>query len=221
MKDRAIIFFTRIPLMGETKTRLEPFLSPELCVDIQKRFIEDIYGKIKNMGIDIVINYSDNGELSVLSDIIGEDVYYLEQEGKDLGEKMYNGINTCLKQYRKVVLIGSDIPLINEEDFELAFEILDRKDIVISPTYDGGYYLIGMKKADKSIFEIKYSTNSVYRETIDAIEESGKTYGQGNIQLDIDDEEDFLELYKILLEDEDIACEKTREFVMDIMRKRD
>lgn len=220
MKDKVIVFFTRIPTLGKTKTRLEPFLGRELCVEAQSTFIKDIYSNIKEIGIDIIVNYSDHGNLQILKEIIDGDVFYLKQEGQGLGEKMHNGIAFALKYYRKVVLIGSDLPLISREDLEIAFEILENKDIVISPTYDGGYYLIGMKEENKDIFTIQYSTSSVFEETIEKIKEKGRSYGVGNIQLDIDDKDDFLELNKILKEDKSIFCNNTRQFVSEIMEKR-
>jgi len=219
MTDKVIIFFTRIPTLGQTKTRLEPFLRKEECVKLQMVFIKDIYNAIKNMGVDIIVNYSDHGDLELLKDIMDDDICFLKQEGKDLGEKMYNGISFALKKYDEVVLIGSDLPLIGEKDINLAFEILRNKDIAISPTYDGGYYLIGMKEKNKEIFNIKYSTSLVFDETIDKIKELGKSFGIGNIQLDIDDKKDFLNLYKLLEEDRDIPCDNTRNLVDEIMKK--
>lgn len=221
MKDKVIVFFTRIPTLGKTKTRLEPFLSKELCVKLQTTFIKDIYGNIKNMGIDIIVNYSDHGDLEILKNIMHKGVYFLKQEGKDLGEKMHNAISFALREYRNVVLIGSDLPLISKKDIEVAFKVLETKDIVISPTYDGGYYLIGMKEENKDIFNIMYSTSSVFEETIDKIKSKGKSYGKGNIQLDIDDRDDFFRLYKILKEDGSIFCDNTRKLVNEIMEKCD
>ncbi len=221
MKDRVIVFFTRIPTIGKTKTRLEPFLSKGLCVKLQTAFIKDIYSNIKNMGIDMIICYSDHGNLRLLKSIMHEDMYFLKQEGKELGEKMHNAISFSLKKYDNAVLIGSDLPLINKGDIEIAFKILETKDVAISPTYDGGYYLIGMKEENKDIFNIKYSTSSVFEETVDRIKSTGKSFGKGNIQLDIDDKDDFLRLYKILKEDKSISCDNTRVLVEEIMKKCD
>lgn len=159
MKDKVIILFTRIPTLGRTKTRLEPFLSKELCVELQRAFIEDIYNNIKNMGIDIIVSYTNHGDIKILKEIFKDNVYYLEQVGDDLGEKMYNAISFSLERYKKSVLIGSDLPLIGEKDIRKAFDILNEKDIAISSTLDGGYYLIGMKERYKEIFNIVYSTN--------------------------------------------------------------
>ncbi|MFW5649384.1 MAG: DUF2064 domain-containing protein, partial [Candidatus Alkaliphilus sp. MAG34] len=148
-------------------------------------------------------------------------ICFLKQEGKDLGEKMHNAISFSLKHYRNVVLIGSDLPLMSKNDIETAFNILKTKDMVISPTFDGGYYLIGMKEKNREIFNIKYSTGSVFEETIDKIKSIGKSYGKGNIQLDIDDEKDFMRLYKMLKEDSNIPCYNTRRLVESIMEKCD
>lgn len=220
MKDKIIIFFTRIPALGKTKTRLESFISKENCVKLQTAFIKDIYSNIKNMGMDIIVNYSVDGDLDVLKDITGNDTCFLMQEGKDLGEKMNNAFLFALKEYKNVVLIGSDLPLISKEDIKKAFNVLETKDIVVSPTFDGGYYLIGMKRENKEIFSMKYSTSSVFQETIDKIKALGKSYGEGNIQLDIDDEDDLLNLYGILQENSNIPCHNTRYLVNKIMNSK-
>ena len=219
MKDKVIIFFTRIPTLNKTKTRLEPFLGKDLCIEIQTAFIKDIYSNIKDMEIDIIVNYSEHGNLEILKSIVHRDIHFLKQEGKNLGEKMFNAISFSLKQYRNVVLIGSDLPLMNKNDIETAFNILKTRDIAISPTFDGGYYLIGMKEENKEMFDIKYSTSSVFEDTIDKIKNAGKSYGIGNIQLDIDDEKDFMRLYEMLKEDKNVPCYNTRKLVKGIISK--
>ena len=221
MKDKVLVFFTRIPTLGKTKTRMEPFLSKDLCVKLQLAFIKDIYNNIKDMGIDIICCYSDHGDLKVLKDIIHDDIFFLKQEGMSLGDKMHSAISFSLKNYKRSILIGSDIPLLKKEDIERAFELLETKDLVISPTYDGGYYLIGMKEENTEIFSMKYSTSSVFDETIDKIRSLDKSFEVGNYQLDIDDKNDFLRLYEILKEDETFTCDYTRELLHGIMEKRE
>lgn len=221
MRDRVIIFFTRIPELGKIKTRLEPFLTKELCVELQTAFIKDIYNNIKTMGIDIIISYSSMGDLDTLRNIVDKDVKFIKQEGNDIGEKMHNSISFSLKQYNRAVLIGSDLPLLNKKDIELAFNILEEKDLVISPTYDGGYYLIGMKEENPDIFKMKYSTSSVFEETLDRIQSIGLSYGKGNIQLDIDDKNDFISLHKVLKENDSTSCDNTRKIVNKVMGKCD
>lgn len=219
MKDKGIILFTRIPVQGKTKTRLEPFLGKDLCVKLQTAFLKDIYTSVKETGIDIIVNYSEDGSLKILKDILGEDQFFLRQNGDGLGEKMHKGISFALKQYKQVVLIGSDLPLIKRQDIEVAFKILATKDIVISPTFDGGYYLIGMSEENKEIFDLQYSREDVFEETIGKIGSIGKTFGTGNIQFDIDTKSDLIGLYEILKESEEVSCPNTRKIVYKIMEE--
>lgn len=225
MKDKVIILFTRIPVPGRTKTRLEPFLSPDLCAELHMAFIKDIYNNIKKMGIDIIINYSTEGDLRILKGILeeslpGENRFFLKQQGEGLGCRMNHSLSFSLVKYKKAVLIGSDLPLISRTDIEAAFSELEKKDTVIAPTYDGGYYLIGLKEENSEIFEIEYSRNSVFQDTIEKIKRTGKTFGIGNMQLDIDEMDDLLKLNKILKVNKNISCSNTREFMDSIMNKR-
>ena len=61
----------------------------------------------------------------------------------------------------------------------------------------------------------------MFEETLDKIKSIGRSFGKGNIQLDIDDKDDFLKLDRILKEDESITCDNTRELVKRIMKKSD
>lgn|SRR5690554_1383423 len=220
MKDKALILFTRIPKLGRIKTRLEPFLGKEQCVKLQTAFIKDIYDKLKDKDMDIIISYTEEGDLDVLRGIAGSDARLIKQVGPDIGDKMRNAIKKVLSEYKRVVLIGSDIPLLEKSDIETAFQVLETRDMVISPTYDGGYYLIGMKKDHPEVFGIQYSTSSVFEETVERIRMLGKSYQRGSLQLDIDDKEDFLKLHRILKDDRDIECRETRRVVNQIMEMK-
>ncbi len=190
------------------------------CVDVVP-FIKDIYKEIKDFDADIIVNYSEHGDLEKLKNIMNRDVCFLKQEGEDLGEKMYNAISFSLKNYKRVVLIGSDIPLISKGDIEVGFKALEKKDIVIGPTYDGGYYLIGMKELNQELFDIEYSTSSVFEATVDKIKGIDKSLEIGNLQLDIDDKSDFLKLYDIVTRDRGISCDNTRILIEKIIEKCD
>ena len=71
------------------------------------------------------------------------------------------------KKYKKIVLIGTDLWTLNEKIITDSFKLLDKCDLVIGPSYDGGYFLIGMKNPDENIFKnIPWSTNNVLEKTI-------------------------------------------------------
>lgn len=197
---RALIFFTRIPAPDTTKTRLRSLLHKVDCAELQLAFIKDIYATIRTLDVDIIVTYADDGCLNVLKHSLPNATRYSKQIGKSLGEKMANAFKDALLDYDSVVLMGSDVPLVKKSDLELAYEILEKKDVVIAPTYDGGYYLIGMKSLNRAVFQLSYSTDTVYSDTIKLISESNLSFGEGEIVLDIDDEEDFSILVKTLAE---------------------
>lgn len=89
------------------------------------------------------------------------------QEGFDLGERMYNALKAVLKHYSNAIIIGTDIPDLSKKIIDNAILLLKKNDIVIGPSKDGGYYLLGVKKNYKELFEdIKWSSESIFQSTI-------------------------------------------------------
>jgi len=161
MKNK-IIFFTRVPKVGTTKTRLYDFVSPENAIKIQKKLMKLNYSILKESGEEVVVYHDgQNSDDNTMKDIL-ENREFSYQEGKTLGDKMYNAIETELKTNDKVILLGSDIYNLKKDMINIAFKKLDNFDIVINPSIDGGYFLIGMKKATKEVFDLpSYGDNSI------------------------------------------------------------
>jgi len=94
----------------------------------------------------------------------------MPQHGRDLGERMKNGfLDGFAKGYKRVVLIGSDIPDLPKNSIEEAFQSLEETDAVIGPAFDGGYYLIGFRQSafSSQVFEeINWGTATVFDETM-------------------------------------------------------
>ena len=152
----ALILMTRIPIPGKTKTRLMDLLTGDECAGLHMAFLKDLtttFTELKD--IDLFMTYTPEDSLFILENVIPESMESFPQKGEDLGEKMFNAINqVLLKGYKKVVLIGSDIPDLSAKDIQTSFQILEEYDIVLGPTYDGGYYLVGMKTSNEKIFRI-------------------------------------------------------------------
>ncbi|MDQ9894783.1 DUF2064 domain-containing protein, partial [Acinetobacter baumannii] len=80
--------------------------------------------------------------------------------------------------YESCILTGADIPEVTISSLEKGFEILKEKDIVLAPTADDGYYMVGMKKATDAIFTNQhYGSGKVIENTILAAEKAGLTVG--------------------------------------------
>lgn len=193
MKKRALIVFTRVPVAGRTKTRLMPYFTPKQCEKLHICFLRDIAKMCVKTKADLFICHTPEDEDHVLHGIFGKEAEYFLQSGDDLGERMYRAMEEVLgKGYEACVLIGTDVPEVQEKDINQAFEILRIKDVVFGPTVDGGYYLVGMKKARKEAFEKQtYGHGSVLENTVKSLEQSGLTVGFAKQHQDIDTREDI------------------------------
>ena len=192
MKNR-IIFFTRVPKVGTTKTRLYGFVSPDTAVEIQKKLMKKNYNVLKKCGEEIAVYHDGQSIDDKVMENILEDREFSYQVGKTLGDKMYNAIEDELKSSDKVILLGSDIYNLQENIIYSAFEKLDEYDVVINPSVDGGYFLIGMKKAIKEVFDLpSYGDNSVLENLLTVCNEQKLSYYLGEAGLDIDTKEDLL-----------------------------
>lgn len=195
MSKNGLIIFTRIPEAGKTKTRLQKKLSMEECANLHKCFLKDIYDIFVNLNdINIIICHTEEGDLNILKNIFYKENLYIKQCGNNLNEKMYNAIKEVLSlKYDKCVLIGADIPEINEDDIINAFNLLNNNDFVFGASYDGGYYLVGMKEANDIIFK---SGSGNLKDIINIVETNNLKYGLTNKKHDIDEYEDLIDLSK-------------------------
>ncbi|NLM06923.1 MAG: DUF2064 domain-containing protein [Tissierellia bacterium] len=193
-RKNAMIIFTKAPISNNVKTRLGPQLSKDERASLQRLFLVNILEQIK-LDVDVFICYdSEKGALANLEAIFGSGCIYFVQEGEDLGERMRDAFDKTFKWgYEKLLLIGTDVPEFTTEIFREAFNILNHKDFVFTPSPDGGYSLVGMKKRADEIFTLdEYSHCNVLKETLIKIKESGKTYGLTEELKDIDVYDDLM-----------------------------
>jgi len=151
-------------VLGKVKSRLAASVGPEKALAVYQELIEHTFKTISDLEVDVFIYYSD----SIPESRTPGFKYYL-QSGKNLGHRMMNAFQDLFDlRYNSICIIGSDNYEISPDIINQAFQSLTQKDLVIGPSYDGGYYLIGMKRHYKTLFQNKsWSTSSVYRETIE------------------------------------------------------
>lgn len=216
---KAFIVFTRIPAEYKTKTRLMPYYSAAQCVGLHTAMLKDMAETVKRLesSIKTYIYYLPDGDVNIIKNIFGDALIYREQTGETLGGKMYNAISEVISEgVEAASLAGTDIPKISSTDIENSFETLLEKDIVLSPTKDGGYYLVGMKKANKDIFNIEgYGGNTVFEKTKSRIEALGLSLGIGTVHRDIDTKEDIKAFYELMHTDENFRKTHTAGFLKE------
>ncbi len=174
MEDRCVLFFVKNPEKARVKTRLASAIGDKMAVMLYKRFLLEMLSTLNRGTFLFYVCFHPEDSLKDLKNWLGEDYLYMPQIGENLGEKMKNAfIEAFSMNFKRVLLIGSDIPDLPLEFIEEAFQSLDEKDAVIGPSVDGGYYLIGFK--DKTflprVFEkIPWSTDRVFGETMMILE---------------------------------------------------
>ena len=189
---QAIIVFVRKPELGKVKTRLAKTIGSEAALKVYTNLLIHTKGAIVNLPCDKFIFYTD----AVDENDIWENTIFNKrsQIGNNLGERMSHAFNLLFdKGYSKVIIVGSDCPGLNQQIIEQSFNALQEHDVVLGPTYDGGYFLLGLKFFIKNIFEnINWSTPQVFSQTIKAIDTSKKTIYLLDTLSDIDTEADLL-----------------------------
>lgn len=114
------------------------------------------------------------------------------QRGATLGERMQHALFEQLSHHRKVILIGSDIVGLTPKLIDRAYKALDTHDIVITPTLDGGYSLIGMRKPCDVFSGMRFSQDDVARNTVKCARERGYSITMEGTLLDVDTFDDAL-----------------------------
>ncbi len=168
---RLIIFFTKIPEKGFGKSRLKGFLNDDQIFELNKHLVRKNLEAALKTNVATQIFYF--GEPSRLEEIIVFVPDIAEQRGDGLGERMYQAFSRGFMEYDRIILIGSDLVDLESSIIEKCFSVLDSKDMVICPTEDGGYGLIGMKKLYDVFSGIEYSNQDVYRKTLEKAESLG------------------------------------------------
>lgn len=171
MSNRLIIF-AKAPEPGAVKTRLTPFLSKNQAVELQKAFLEDLLQTTDIKNIERVIACSPTTLHPFFQDCKTKHSLGLTlQEGKDLGERMKNSLQWGLNQgFKKVIIIGCDSPTLPAKFIKEAFGALSRHEVVLGPSLDGGYYLIGAVSLHPPLFsDIAWGTDRVLTQTLEKL----------------------------------------------------
>ncbi len=186
--DSSLGVFFRTPEYSKVKTRLASWIGHEKTLAIYKEMLKATFKKaLRLSSIADLYGFYDGPEPA--DHINGREIKLLPQYGKDLGERIFNALNFLFKKgYKSVILIGSDSPDLPTVYIKEAFERLNIFRLVIGPSEDGGYYLIGMTEPLKFLFkDIPWSTSSVLKKTLDLAIRKGIEYSLLPVWYDVDD----------------------------------
>lgn len=200
MKD-SLIVFAKEPEKGKVKTRLQEYLTKTICVNLYKAFLRDTLDLTEKIACEYkILAYDSRGKSPRYLKTIAPRHTFYKQKGDGLGERMHNAFKFAKNAgASKMVIIGSDSPILPASSIKKAFDLLGRADAVLGPSLDGGYYLIGLKLPCAGLFKgIRWSSPTVLRETIKNARKLKKSVALLGKRYDIDDVKALFRLKKDL-----------------------
>lgn len=196
-KDSLIIQFAKFPRRGEVKTRLQGLLSEQGSYDLHIKLLTHANQVASNSGCHHILALDKLGQLDCI-DSIAKHTPLVLQQGADLGAKMQAALSWGLMHYKKVIIVGSDCPVIETHHYDQVCEALDEYDQVFIPAEDGGYVLIAATQVNAAIFsDMPWGTVDVMSETKKRLNQQDKTFKCLAELWDVDRPEDYQKLIAI------------------------
>jgi hypothetical protein len=169
MKNNALIIFTRNPELGKVKTRLAKAIGDEKALQVYNDLLQHTMEQTRDLDCDKYVFY----DTTIIENDIWDNEFYQKkpQTEGDLGNRMHAAFEELLAMgYKRCVIIGSDLFDIQTIDIKHAFHALDYNEVIIGPAKDGGYYLLGLKKMNPTLFQNKqWGTPSVLVDTLNSV----------------------------------------------------
>jgi len=189
-QETCILLFVKYPEKGKVKLRLSVDLNKDIVQELYRCFVQDTLTTVKKIDSHLFICFFPVELQKKFQKWLGSTLLFLPQNGEDLGERMKNSFTDVFtKGFQRAILIGSDSPDLPKKYIKQALSILQTQDVVLGPTVDGGYYLIGFhtNTFTPSAFEdIQWSNQTVFEETVMKIKQAHRSLGILPIWNDVD-----------------------------------
>lgn len=207
--ERALVILAREPEEGKVKSRLSADLSARDTLDLYQAFVLDTLHLAFSAEVGhLYVACLANGPKVHLNELLAsfaaelkgkkkeflkEKLVLIDQRGRQLGERLEKTFKQVFNEgYKEIVIIGIDSPSLPRKLLDRAFKVLHKKDVVLGPTLDGGYYLMGLKKLHPQLFEaIPWGTGEVYRATVERIKKAGLEWEELDLWYDVDTTDDL------------------------------
>jgi len=193
---RVLIVVAKAPRPGHVKTRLASSLAPDAIVALYRCLIEDTLDLARSLPdtrVAVVCPSADVGELRAW---LGTSVEIVAQQGHGLAAALDSTFRILLgDRVDRVVIFNGDSPHLPAAELERAFTLLDRCDLVIGPTTDGGFYLVGESVAHPGLFEAsRLGTQTALEALLARAGELGLRVGLTAPSYDVDEPDDLARL---------------------------
>jgi uncharacterized protein len=219
----AVAIMAKTPLSGQVKTRLCPPLSHGEAAQLYQCFLRDKIAQVNILPrVAPVVSYTPPESQPLFKDLTPPHFLLLPQHGDDLGARIVFTFDQLFRQgYTQVIVIDSDTPTLPTAYLEQALRLIaaHQNDVVLGPTEDGGYYLIGLRRLHRELFErMPWSTSQVFPETRRRSDQAGLTVACTESWYDVDTPEDLARLKESLAHRQDRLARQTQQFLQGFRR---
>jgi rSAM/selenodomain-associated transferase 1 len=151
--DRVLVIMAKAPRLGEVKTRLAPSLSLKAVTAFYCCLLDDTLRLAQSLGDVEVAIMCPNSDVNELARLANNEASVVAQKGEGLAAALTSVFAHFAEGHqRRIIAFNSDSPHLPRSVLEHAFESLAAHDVVVGPTHDGGYYLIGAKASHPTLF---------------------------------------------------------------------
>ena len=176
LPEDALAIFAKAPVPGQVKTRLAPALTAEAAAAVYRCFLLDtlaLAGGVRRWKTLLFYTPEEAGQ--VMRAMVKRPLELIPQGGGVLGERMHLAFQQLFSRgHRVAVIIGGDLPTLPLSRLQEAFSALERKPVVLGPSLDGGYYLIGLQAPQPELFEgMAWGSSRVLEQTVDRLTRLG------------------------------------------------
>lgn len=183
---------------GNVKTRLAVEIGEEAAAEVYRSFLKTAVDHLQSLPSPRLV-FSPEDREADFRELIAETPWTLVPQGDgDLGQRMHRFFERAFADgFQHVTLIGSDTPSLPRSYLHQAEALLRWHDLVLGPSADGGYYLVGARDRTPPIFqEISWSTPQVWRQTIGRLQRHGVRYAVLPTWYDVDTLSDLARLQR-------------------------
>jgi len=170
MRLSVVVIMAKQPAVGRTKTRLCPPLSPSDAAELSGALLQDtitLVSRVRRVSLAVAITPA--AAVDAMRPSMPGDAILVPVEGADIGACLSQATNHLFAEgFCRVLALNSDGPTLPAAHIEEAEALLDRSDVVLGPSEDGGYYLVAMRRPAPGLFcDIAWSTPRVTAQTLD------------------------------------------------------
>jgi uncharacterized protein len=176
--------FCKTPVLGEVKTRLIPKIGEQAALDLYVEMFGRLLSALMGTTFCLELWVTPRTDHAFFNKY---PVSRFQQSGPDLGARMSNALEDGLTRHGEVLLIGTDLPLIDASYINLALDCLGEEEVVLGPAEDGGYGLIGVREGLPDIFSgVHWGTDKVLSQTCAQLNQRKLNYGMLPLIWDVD-----------------------------------